>query len=39
MSRVKFNARAEYDYLDNFKILQKCFQINKVERVRCTVIL
>jgi hypothetical protein len=33
MSRVKFNAKQEYEYLENFKVLQKCFNQNKVEKV------
>lgn len=33
MSRVKFNARMEYEYLDNFKILQKAFTRHKIEKV------
>ncbi|KIR39193.1 RP/EB family microtubule-associated protein [Cryptococcus deuterogattii 99/473] len=32
MSRVKFNARMEYEYLDNFKILQKAFTRHKIEK-------
>lgn len=35
MSRVKFNARMEYEYLDNFKILQKAFTRHKIEKVGC----
>ena len=32
MSKVKFNARQEYEYLDNFKILQKCFTNNRIDK-------
>ncbi|WVO14115.1 hypothetical protein L204_101743 [Cryptococcus depauperatus] len=32
MSRVKFNAKMEYEYLDNFKILQKAFTKHKIEK-------
>ncbi|ODN83402.1 hypothetical protein L202_01545 [Cryptococcus amylolentus CBS 6039] len=32
MSRVKYNARMEYEYLDNFKILQKAFVRHKIEK-------
>ncbi|WRT67425.1 uncharacterized protein IL334_004396 [Kwoniella shivajii] len=32
MSRVKFNAKMEYEYLDNFKILQKSFKMNRIEK-------
>lgn len=33
MTRVKYNARADYEYLDNFKILQACFKKNGVDKV------
>jgi hypothetical protein len=33
MSRVKFNARVEYEYLDNFKVLQQCFKRNGIDKV------
>ncbi|EIM24027.1 hypothetical protein WALSEDRAFT_30798 [Wallemia mellicola CBS 633.66] len=29
LSRVKFNARQEYEYINNFKILQTAFRTNK----------
>ncbi|KAJ9620497.1 microtubule integrity protein mal3 [Taxawa tesnikishii (nom. ined.)] len=32
MSRVKFNANAEYAYLDNFKILSNVFRKHQIER-------
>ncbi|CAK9783876.1 hypothetical protein CC85DRAFT_288875 [Cutaneotrichosporon oleaginosum] len=32
MSRVKFNARMEYEYLENFKILQKAFAKHKIDK-------
>jgi len=32
MSRVKFNARHEYEYLENFKILQKAFQRHRIDK-------
>ncbi|GMK54057.1 hypothetical protein CspeluHIS016_0106430 [Cutaneotrichosporon spelunceum] len=32
MSRVKFNARMEYEYLENFKILQKSFAKHKIDK-------
>ncbi|KAK1925122.1 calponin homology domain-containing protein [Papiliotrema laurentii] len=32
MTRVKFDARMEYEYLDNFKILQKAFKNNGIEK-------
>lgn len=35
MSRVKFNARVEYEYLDNFKVLQQCFKRNGIDKVSC----
>ena len=33
MQRVKFDAKMEYEYLDNFKILQKAFKSNGVDKV------
>ncbi|MCJ1481124.1 hypothetical protein MMC06_001280 [Schaereria dolodes] len=33
MSRVKFNANAEYGYIQNFKILQNCFTKHQIERL------
>jgi hypothetical protein len=35
MSRVKYDAKADYEYLENFKILQACFKRNGVEKVSC----
>lgn len=34
MQRIKFNAKHEYEYLDNFKILQKSFKQHKIDKVR-----
>lgn len=34
MSRVKFNAKQEYEYLANFKILQNHFKAKKIDKVR-----
>jgi hypothetical protein len=34
MSRVNFGARQEYEYLNNFKVLQKTFKDHKVDKVR-----
>jgi hypothetical protein len=33
MSRVKFNARQEYEYLSNFKVLQNAFKSKKIDKV------
>jgi hypothetical protein len=33
MSRVKYDAKADYEYLENFKILQACFKRNGVDKV------
>jgi hypothetical protein len=33
MTRVKYQARADYEYLDNFKILQACFKKNGIDKV------
>lgn len=34
MSRVKYGAKMEYEYLDNFKILQKAFKTHGIDKVR-----
>lgn len=34
MSRVNFGARQEYEYLNNFKVLQKSFKDHKIDKVR-----
>ncbi|KAJ3195864.1 hypothetical protein HDU82_001976, partial [Entophlyctis luteolus] len=31
LSKVKFNAKQEYEYVTNFKILQTCFDKHKVD--------
>lgn len=36
VQRVKFNAKHEYEYLDNFKILQKSFKQHKIDKVSPT---
>lgn len=33
MSKVKFNARMDYEYLDNFKVLQKAFKTHGIDKV------
>jgi RP/EB family microtubule-associated protein len=33
VQRIKFNAKHEYEYLDNFKILQKSFKQHKIDKV------
>jgi RP/EB family microtubule-associated protein len=33
MQRVKFGAKMEYEYLDNFKILQKAFKTHGIDKV------
>lgn len=33
MSRVKLNAKMEYEYLENFKILQKAFAKHRIDKV------
>ena len=33
MTRVKMNAKHEYEFIANFKILQNTFRSNKVEKV------
>lgn len=32
MSKVKFNVNTEYQYLNNFKVLQLCFTKHRIER-------
>lgn len=34
MARVKMNAKHEYEFIANFKILQNIFRAHKVEKVR-----
>lgn len=34
MSRVKMNAKHEYEYLANYKILQNVFKKEKIDKVR-----
>ena len=33
MSKVKFNAKSEWEYLENFKILQKSLKLHQVDKV------
>lgn len=32
MSKVKFDAKMEYEYVNNFKILQSCFEKHRVDK-------
>lgn len=34
MTRVKMNAKHEYEYLANFKVLQNAFKVKKIDKVR-----
>lgn len=34
MARVKMNAKHEYEFIANFKVLQNAFRQHKVEKVR-----
>lgn len=34
MKRVKMNAKHEYEYLTNFKIMQTVFKNKKIDKVR-----
>ncbi len=36
MSRVKMNAKHEYEYIANFKVMQNVFKAKKIEKV-CSV--
>ncbi|KAJ1979809.1 microtubule integrity protein mal3 [Dimargaris verticillata] len=33
LSRVKFNAKQEYEFIANFKILQNCFNKHKIDKM------
>ena len=39
MVRVKMNAKHEYEFIANFKVLQNAFRAKKIDRVRCHSIL
>lgn len=34
MNKVKFEAKQEYEYLSNFRILQNSFKVHGVDKVR-----
>lgn len=34
MTRVKMNAKHEYEYIANFKVLQNAFKTKKIDKVR-----
>lgn len=36
MTRVKMNAKQEYEYLVNFKVLQNAFKAKQIAKVRCS---
>lgn len=38
MSRVKMNAKQEYEYLQNYKVLQTFFKTKKIDKV-CDLLL
>ena len=35
MTRVKMNAKHEYEFIGNFKVLQNAFRQHKIEKVSC----
>jgi len=35
MARVKMNAKHEYEFIANFKVLQNVFKAKKIDKVRC----
>ena len=35
MVRVKMNAKHEYEFIANFKVLQNAFRAKKIDRVCC----
>ena len=39
MNRVKMNAKHEYEYLANFKVLQTVFKAKRIDKVRETQLL
>ena len=39
MARVKMNAKHEYEFIANFKVLQNIFKAKKVEKVGCCVVV
>lgn len=34
MNRVKMNARHEYEYVANYKVMQNVFKAKKIDKVR-----
>lgn len=36
MNKVKFEAKQEYEYLSNFRILQNSFKVHSIDKVRKT---
>ena len=34
MARVKMNAKHEYEYIANFKVMQTAFKAKKIDKVR-----
>jgi hypothetical protein len=39
MSRVKMNAKQEYEYLTNYKVLQTAFKNKKIDKVLLIAVL
>lgn len=37
MIRVKMNAKHEYEYVANYKIMQNVFKAKKIDKVRDTI--
>lgn len=38
MSKVKMNAKLEYEFLANYKVLQNYFKLKKIDKVRCVLL-
>ena len=38
MIRVKMNAKHEYEYVANYKIMQNVFKAKKIDKVRDTIV-
>jgi hypothetical protein len=39
MARVKMNAKHEYEYIANFKVMQTAFKTKRIDKVRSTATL
>ena len=37
MARVKMNAKHEYEYIANFKVMQTAFKTKRIDKVRTNI--